>query len=131
MPKHDELWRAKRRAYYYKIREKVLADRKAKYDSNPEKYLAYNRRRKRQSLDPTPPHVGECGLCNRIEMLYYDHDHKTGEFRGWICTRCNTGLGFFGDDPERLRAASYYLLWASRDIIEYELEPVAVQMALR
>jgi hypothetical protein len=38
-----------------------------------------------------------------------DHDHKTGEFRGWICNICNNGLGAFNDDPILLQKAANYL----------------------
>ena len=34
-----------------------------------------------------------------------DHDHDTGEFRGWLCNNCNTGLGAMGDTIEGLERA--------------------------
>lgn len=113
MPRdRDNLLRWKRDEYQKK-RDAILAQRKADYGKNPEKYLAANRARKRQGTDGTPPHEGECPICERTAMLYYDHDHGTKRFRGWICTRCNTGLGYFRDDVEALRAAIGYLV-ASR-----------------
>ena len=39
-----------------------------------------------------------------------DHDHETGKERGLICGHCNTGLGFFRDNPKALRSAASYLL---------------------
>lgn len=41
--------------------------------------------------------------------LAVDHDHITGEIRGLLCFECNTGIGHFGDSPERLRSAARYL----------------------
>ena len=37
------------------------------------------------------------------------HDHKTGGVRSLLCRRCNTALGFLGDDPELLDRAAAYL----------------------
>lgn len=39
----------------------------------------------------------------------FDHDHQTQEFRGLLCSRCNTGLGMYRDNPTLLRLAAYYL----------------------
>lgn len=71
---------------------------------------------------------GGCGVCGAREPggkghWHIDHDHacchtdsskgivKTcGKcVRGVLCHGCNTGLGNFGDDPQRLRAAIHYL----------------------
>lgn len=38
-----------------------------------------------------------------------DHCHISGEFRGYLCHYCNSGLGNFNDDPEILTKAITYL----------------------
>ena len=54
---------------------------------------------------------GRCEICGKIAALYVDHDHALTphDVRGMLCLDCNTGLGRFGDDPARLRAAAEYL----------------------
>jgi hypothetical protein len=40
-----------------------------------------------------------CPCCKKPkEKFEFDHDHKTGEFRGWICKDCNVGMGKIGDN---------------------------------
>ena len=77
----------------------------------------------------------ECPICNRNEeqitsngsfqqtrklkshtIWALDHNHKTGEYRGWICNNCNVALGRLNDDINALQNAIKYLrLQGSRD----------------
>lgn len=100
-----------RKRDYQNKREQILAQRRADYWSNPEKYLTANRARKRESINGDPPHEGKCPICQATKVLYYDHNHTTKKFRGWICTDCNKGIGLFHDNPEALRMAAFYLIW--------------------
>jgi len=57
---------------------------------------------------------GRCAVCTTTTpggrgAWAVDHDHRTGKVRGLLCTKCNTGIGLFDDDPVRLRAAIKYL----------------------
>lgn len=50
-----------------------------------------------------------CEICGGGGRICFDHDHATGNFRGWICHRCNATLGFVKDNSELLIALSDYL----------------------
>lgn len=53
---------------------------------------------------------GRCCICDEFHSrLCVDHDHKTGRVRGLLCRSCNSGLGFFRDQPRHLRQAINYL----------------------
>ncbi len=53
---------------------------------------------------------GACAICLRLsEALNVDHCHKTGAVRGLLCWDCNTSIGKFRDDPEKLERAAKYL----------------------
>lgn len=64
---------------------------------------------------------GRCAICNNIlempssgkgqnlKSVCVDHDHKTGNIRGLLCSGCNKGLGLFKDDPLILVKAKEYV----------------------
>lgn len=68
-----------------------------------------------------PPDDYKCPICGRTKsqlreqtrfksIWTIDHDHITGEFRGWLCHPCNRGIGMLGDNPQILQSAIEYLL---------------------
>lgn len=52
---------------------------------------------------------GNKGKLQRTTPWRLDHCHETGEFRGFLCSNCNQGIGKFKDDPEILLNAIAYL----------------------
>lgn len=64
---------------------------------------------KEQALAALALKGADCDICGAEVDLGYDHCHAAGHHRGWLCDPCNLGLGKFGDDPDRLRAAAAYL----------------------
>lgn len=54
--------------------------------------------------------------CNQKEMLSLDHNHKTNQIRGLLCSACNMALGGFGDSKKMLSSAINYLeKWDKND----------------
>jgi len=59
---------------------------------------------------------GQCAICqiktpndSRGYRWHVDHNHKTGQVRGLLCTNCNRGLGHLQDSIIVLKAAIKYL----------------------
>lgn len=73
-----------------------------------------------------------CAICGKVpskRMLNLDHDHDTGEVRGFLCSGCNgASLGRLADDVSRAEARA---LWHEqraaklRAVIEYLKNPPA------
>lgn len=76
---------------------------------------AYGRKRKGLP-EPTRPEPKLCEICdgppNGVGGLHLDHDHRTGAFRGWLCSKCNTGIAMLGDTSAGVAMAVAYLLRA-------------------
>tara|TARA_R100001086_G_scaffold169794_1_gene92581 strand:- start:27 stop:479 length:453 start_codon:yes stop_codon:yes gene_type:complete len=77
-------------------------------------------------ITPRPDNNYKCPICFYTEGQFskatvdastqnlnaswcLDHDHITGKFRGWLCHKCNSALGWFNDDINYLRRAVKYL----------------------
>ena len=57
---------------------------------------------------------GRCKICKEPLTAgkggsVVDHCHKTERVRGLLCNGCNSGIGWFKEDPERMIAAIAYL----------------------
>jgi hypothetical protein len=52
---------------------------------------------------------GRCLICAEATTLAVDHDHRTGEVRGLLCSLCNRALGHFRDAPVLCERAALYL----------------------
>jgi hypothetical protein len=68
-----------------------------------------------------PPEDHACPICLRTKealvspkkpnksVWSLDHHHKGGYFRGWLCHRCNRGVGLVGDSVENANRLVDYL----------------------
>ena len=58
---------------------------------------------------------GLCAICGEPAAPLHgkhapiDHNHTTGQVREILCGSCNTGIGYFMEDPEVLESAARYL----------------------
>ncbi len=98
--------------------------RKNKRLKNPDAYFKHEKERKlifkfKINLEEYESQIkaqgNRCKICNVIGedthkgMLCLDHDHTSGKIRGFLCDRCNMGLGHFKDDISLLEKAIEYL----------------------
>jgi hypothetical protein len=143
----NEKQAVKRREEYAANREAVCAAARERYRKNPNKrvvnateldrikwLLAASRKAAKKNgdfpcLTPAEEILAlrqyRCAnpACDQIDSpesrLHLDHDHRTGRFRGWLCSACNTALGCLRDDKNRLVGLKAYLLRVNnaRDVI--------------
>jgi hypothetical protein len=91
-------------------RSKKYAD--LKLDSHFKHLKGLRKRKHKYKVDvsdlPPKPNKCEIRFCDRTDIVF-DHCHVSLTFRGWICSRCNSALGFARDDLSILRGLAEYL----------------------
>ncbi len=104
---YSRRWRAKNPE---KVRARGLADYYKSVEHNRARGRLWHRKQA-GIVDATgETRSGPCDICTTaVRTLHLDHDHATGLTRGWLCQKCNRGLGHFNDSADLLLAAGAYL----------------------
>lgn len=115
---------ASSKAYYRKNCEKAKATSRIYHKANRYKVALLDARSVARKRGHSPctatvdelkaAFTGRCRICGVPEAelnkkLCMDHCHETGDFRGWLCTPCNLGLGGFKNSQDILMEALTYL----------------------
>ena len=101
----------KREEYLRKAREKS----KIWYAKNKHRRYKYNKKWWKNKIKEMEKLMGrprpvKCEICNqKTDKIVFDHCHKTGKPRGWICDRCNVVLGRVNDNIKLLQDLIKYL----------------------
>jgi len=112
--KNKERHCAKSREYHHRNRETINQGKREKL----RKYNTEINARRRQlkyglSHDAYMVMVdtqnGQCAICGDRSKLVVDHNHETDVVRALLCSPCNTALGLFKEDADRMHAAIRYL----------------------
>ena len=109
--REKECTRAKE--YREKNHEKAIFTSRKWAEKNPERVKYYSRKHRLKYYGITikdynrmfMEQKGCCAICGKHQSeqkntLAVDHDHKTGEVRSLLCSRCNSQLGWY----EKLKA---------------------------
>lgn len=135
--KNPQKLKAKKASYYQRHREEILEKRKKYYAKVKADPVALDRLRavKRSSVRRRSEQKREeqasrkksemCESCGEIGYVVYDHDHITGEFRGWLCQACNKALGFLRDNPAYIRALEGYVI---KDFLRKQYKKLGIEV---
>jgi hypothetical protein len=111
--------KAKRAAYRNSPEGKAA---QAAYDNLPERKVSNAMKASKNNAKKTggfplngkvPPCPEKCELCGSLpgkKSLNRDHNkfREFDNFRAWLCNRCNTSMGAFGDTLEGIEAAAAF-----------------------
>lgn len=144
--------RARRAAMTEEERARERAMARDWYRRNPRSNAENVRQHLRHRYGLTPERCAEmlaaqdgcCYLCGEplpedTKKIHIDHDHaccrgsrSCGDcIRGLACEGCNTGIGCFGDDPERMRRVADQLEAANaRAAAQRAAKPVQAELPL-
>ena len=114
-----------KRANIEKVRAQDAKNHRCRYADDPEgnrrRYQAHLARLlAKREVACGRKRPARCEICGELPYkgrpTVWDHCHRTGVFRGWICDRCNKVLGLVKDSPELLSALMAYLSPTRRTI---------------
>lgn len=95
---------------YFRCMNQIRKTRKKWRNKNRHKDREYSLKSRYNASIKKNKIPNKCEVCgNSKYVICYDHDHKTGEHRGWLCNNCNLALGLVRDNPKILRKLAVYL----------------------
>ena len=123
---NKERHKENRDEYYRKNKDTMNEAFKKDRKENPVKYSIYklaNRHKiylsEEKVAELINSYTGLCEICGEEESVTHegkptslcvDHCHETLAIRGFLCRRCNTGIGYFRDNEEFLQNAAKYII---------------------
>lgn len=115
---YNQAARAKRLLNPQKYRDQARAVRRLNPGRERKYHLKSNYRLTIELFDSMVlSQNNSCAICRTDfdkRKPHVDHCHNTGVVRGILCTQCNTGIGYFGDNPALMISASEYINNANR-----------------
>lgn len=111
-------WAEYMRIYNSKNREELNRKAKEKRDGD-KSYLERNKKNRTARLELIAGCIKStvCDICgDGNNNIVFDHDHSSGQFRGWICHPCNASLGYVRDNIATLERMIQYLQKAKMNI---------------
>lgn len=111
---NSEAWKRKQegaRLRAPRYRQQVRAYVRRLQAEEPERLRAYSRKYRLKKLEAAAGRKKpkQCEVCGGGGPIHFDHCHRSGSFRGWICFSCNAVLGHVHDDTRHLRKLIAYL----------------------
>ena len=117
-----------KKKYYQDNKEEIKKKNARHYRDNIDQHRDYHLKRKfgiglnEYNLLLESQDYG-CAICGTKKAggrgnFHLDHCHETGRIRGLLCHPCNTALGSFKDDPNRLFCAIDYLMGVKNPYLE-------------
>lgn len=93
------------------IYQKQYRGRFDKYTFNRKKTLAKYGLSEETYSNLLSKQEGKCAICKESwnRKLFIDHCHSSGNIRGLLCRKCNSGIGFLKDSPIIVKSALEYL----------------------
>jgi formylmethanofuran dehydrogenase subunit E len=110
------------KAYYVLHKEEINRRGRMWYRHNKDRHKRLSEKRhlfKKYGITPEKVEQMRLNQSNRCAICkhefqnkkdrHIDHDHSNGKIRELLCSKCNVGIGMFGDDTSLLSTAIEYL----------------------